>query len=92
MLSLLTDNFDYQDLRRDFLNRLLDDDVMGCKIFTHEIESSYAARFDNYRSYDTIQRGNHPSMPDVKFSVIGNGTKIGDKTKVSSSIIGQKFP
>lgn len=75
-----------------FLNRLHDDDVMGYKIFTHEIESSYAARFDYYRSYDTIQRGNYPSMQDVKFSVIGNGTKIGVKTKVSSAIIGQRFP
>ncbi|KAL0449773.1 UNVERIFIED_CONTAM: Translation initiation factor eIF-2B subunit epsilon [Sesamum latifolium] len=45
---------------------------MGYKIFTHEIHSSYAARIDNYRSYDTvskdiIQRWTYPLVPDVQF-------------------------
>lgn len=45
---------------------------MGYKIFTHEIRSSYAARIDNYRSYDIIskdiiQRWTYPYVPDVKF-------------------------
>lgn len=45
---------------------------MGYKIFTHEIHSSYAARIDNYRSYDIvskdiIQRWTYPYVPDVKF-------------------------
>lgn len=45
---------------------------MGYKIFTHEIYSSYAARVDNYRSYDTIskdiiQRWTYPLVPDVQF-------------------------
>lgn len=45
---------------------------MGYKIFTHEIHSSYAARIDNFRSYDTIskdiiQRWTYPLVPDVKF-------------------------
>lgn len=47
--------------------------IMGYKIFTHEIHSSYAARIDNYRSYDTIskdiiQRWTYPFVPDVMFS------------------------
>lgn len=101
VLSLFTDNFDYQHLRRHFLKGLLVDDVcfvwtslclffvfifylaiiygnhlsfqiMGYKIFTHEIYSSYAARIDNFRSYDTvskdiIQRWTYPLVPDVKF-------------------------
>lgn len=46
---------------------------MGYKIFTHEIHSSYAARVENYRSYDTIskdiiQRWTYPLVPDVQFS------------------------
>ncbi|KDO43689.1 hypothetical protein CISIN_1g0070781mg, partial [Citrus sinensis] len=46
--------------------------IMGYKIFTHEIHSSYAARIDNYRSYDIvskdiIQRWTYPYVPDVKF-------------------------
>ncbi|KAJ6917761.1 hypothetical protein NC652_019938 [Populus alba x Populus x berolinensis] len=70
---LFTDNFDYQHLRRHFVKGLLVDDIMGYKIFTHEIHSSYAARIDNYRSYDTIskdiiQRWTYPFVPDVMFS------------------------
>jgi translation initiation factor eIF-2B subunit epsilon len=43
---------------------------MGYKIYTHEIRSSYAARIDNFRSYDTvskdiIQRWTYPMVPDV---------------------------
>lgn len=45
---------------------------MEYKIFTHEI-SSYAARVDNFRSYDTIskdiiQRWTYPFVPNVHFS------------------------
>ncbi|KAK4782643.1 hypothetical protein SAY86_007017 [Trapa natans] len=70
VLSLFTDNFDYQHLRRHFVKGLLVDDIMGYKIYTHEIHSSYAARVDNYRSYDTIskdiiQRWTYPLVPDV---------------------------
>ncbi|KAB1212650.1 putative translation initiation factor eIF-2B subunit epsilon [Morella rubra] len=123
VLSLFTDNFDYQHLRRHFVKGLLLDDVcvaptrplllakhsylmcghydgssanwtcsllvlaflianswgihlfcqiMGYKIFTHEIHSSYAARIENFRSYDAIskdiiQRWTYPFVPDVKF-------------------------
>ncbi|XP_037496090.1 translation initiation factor eIF-2B subunit epsilon isoform X2 [Jatropha curcas] len=72
VLSLFTDNFDYQHLRRHFVKGLLVDDIMGYKIFTYEIHSSYAARIDNYRSYDTvskdiIQRWTYPFVPDVNF-------------------------
>lgn len=46
--------------------------IMGYKIFTHEIHSNYAARIDNFRSYDTvskdiIHRWTYPLVPDVKF-------------------------
>ncbi|KAG7542386.1 Nucleotidyl transferase domain [Arabidopsis thaliana x Arabidopsis arenosa] len=74
VLSLFEDNFDYQHLRRHFVNGLLVDDIMGYKIFTHEIRSSfYAARIDNLRSYDMvskniIQRWTYPYVPDINFS------------------------
>jgi translation initiation factor eIF-2B subunit epsilon len=43
---------------------------MGYKIYTHELRSGYAARIDNFRSYDTvskdvIQRWTYPMVPDV---------------------------
>ncbi|XP_034709636.1 translation initiation factor eIF-2B subunit epsilon [Vitis riparia] len=125
VLSIFTDNFDYQHLRRHFIKGLLVDDIMGYKIFTHEIHSNYAARIDNFRSYDTIskdiiQRWTYPLVPDVQFlgnyaaklerqgmyrasdigqsrsaqigpfSIIGNGTNIGDNTKISYSVIGER--
>uniref|UniRef100_A0A1J3HTX4 Translation initiation factor eIF2B subunit epsilon n=1 Tax=Noccaea caerulescens TaxID=107243 RepID=A0A1J3HTX4_NOCCA len=73
VLSLFEDNFDYQHLRRHFVKGVLVDDIMGYKIFTHEIHSSYAARMDNFRSYDTvskdiIQRWTFPYVPDINFS------------------------
>ncbi|KAK8546463.1 hypothetical protein V6N13_067685 [Hibiscus sabdariffa] len=123
VLSLFTDNFDYQHLRRHFVKGLLVDDIMGYKIFTHEIHSSYAARIDNFRSYDTIskdiiQRWTYPFVPDIlcgssaikverqgayrasdvtlsrsahigSFTFIGQGTKIGNDTKISHSVVGE---
>ncbi|XP_076881218.1 uncharacterized protein LOC143529278 [Bidens hawaiensis] len=80
VLSLFADNFDYQHLRRDFVKGLLEDDIMGYKIFTHEILSDYAARIDNFRSYDSIskdiiQRWTYPFVPDVGFS-LNSGTNL----------------
>ncbi|KAH7516794.1 hypothetical protein FEM48_Zijuj10G0172500 [Ziziphus jujuba var. spinosa] len=85
VLSLFTNNFDHQHLRRHFVKGLLVDDVcnrisiqiMGYKIFTHEIHSSYAARLDNFHSYDTvrkdiIQRWTYPLLPGVK--LFGNSS------------------
>ncbi|XP_071702394.1 translation initiation factor eIF2B subunit epsilon-like [Rutidosis leptorrhynchoides] len=73
VLSLFTDNFDYQHLRRHFVKGLLVDDIMGYKIFTYEIHSDYAARIDNFKSYDSIskdiiQRWTYPIVPDVQIS------------------------
>ncbi|KAL1557512.1 translation initiation factor eIF-2B subunit epsilon-like isoform X3 [Salvia divinorum] len=56
VLSLFAHNFDYQHLRLHFVQGLLVDDLMGYKVFTHEIRSSYAARVENYMSYGTISR------------------------------------
>ncbi|XP_042448621.1 translation initiation factor eIF-2B subunit epsilon-like [Zingiber officinale] len=79
VLSLFMDNFDYQHLRRHFVKGLLVDDIMGYKIFTHEIHSSYAARIDNFRSYGTIskdilQRWTYPLVPN--FQYFGNSSKV----------------
>ncbi|KAK4346889.1 hypothetical protein RND71_033228 [Anisodus tanguticus] len=81
VLSFFTDNFDYQHLRRDFVKGLLDNDIMSCKVFTHEIHSSYAAIIDNYRSYDTvskdiIQLWTYPLVPDVQFLENSASTKL----------------
>ncbi|XP_074589668.1 translation initiation factor eIF2B subunit epsilon-like [Curcuma longa] len=81
VLSLFMDNFDYQHLRRHFVKGLLVDDIMGYKIFTHEIHSSYAARIDNFRSYGTIskdilQRWAYPLVPDFEYFGISSKVKL----------------
>ncbi|CAM6096857.1 unnamed protein product [Calypogeia fissa] len=82
VLALLTDNFDYQHLRRDFVKGLLSDEVMGNKIYTFEIFGQYAARVDNLRAYDVIskdiiQRWTYPMVPDIRFASPGKGIKVG---------------
>ncbi|KAK4282850.1 hypothetical protein QN277_014177 [Acacia crassicarpa] len=93
VLTLFTDNFDYQHLRRHFVKGLLVDDIMGYKIFTHEIHSSYAARIDNFSSYgtvskDIIHRWTYPLVPDVMF--FGkSGTKLERQGMYRASEISQ---
>lgn len=92
VLSLFTDNFDYQHLRRDFLKGLLIDDIMDYKIYTHEIHSNYAAKVENFRSYDTIskdiiQRWTYPMVPDIQ--CFGSSVmKLGRQGMYSASDIG----
>ena len=54
---------------------------MGYKIFTHEIHSEYAARIDNFRSYDAVskdilQRWTYPLVPDIPFSSNGPPVRL----------------
>ncbi|GJP76699.1 hypothetical protein CLOP_g7168 [Closterium sp. NIES-67] len=72
VLYLYTDNFDYQHPRRDFLRGILSDDIMGNKIFTHEVSAQYAARIDTLRAYaavscDVLHRWAFPLAPDCAF-------------------------
>lgn len=68
---------------------------MGYKIFTHEIHSSYAARVDNYRGYDTIskdiiQRWTYPLVPDV-LSLGNSATKLERQGMYRASGMGLLF-
>ncbi|CAI5461333.1 unnamed protein product [Closterium sp. Yama58-4] len=81
VLYLYTDNFDYQHPRRDFLRGILNDDIMGNKIYTHEIKSQYAARIDTLRSYatvtrDVLQRWAFPLAPDCTFGAHSGRTAV----------------
>ncbi|KAK1435549.1 hypothetical protein QVD17_01315 [Tagetes erecta] len=95
VLGLFKDNFDYQHLRRHFVKGLLVDDIMGYKIFTHEINSDYAARIDNFRSYDSvskdvIQRWTYPFVPDIQFSM-NNSTNLERNGIYRASEISQSY-
>ncbi|TIB31051.1 hypothetical protein E3P84_03074 [Wallemia ichthyophaga] len=72
VLLLFTENFDYQDLRHDFINGILTSDLLGKTIHVHAIEDEeggYAARVMDSRSYDAISqdiisRWTYPMVPD----------------------------
>eukprot|EP00126_Sphaerothecum_destruens_P005930 Sdes_comp19120_c0_seq1m9831 len=65
---LFSDNFDFQD-RTDFVKGILDDEVMGHRIYVHILENEYAARISNLKLYDAvskdiISRWVYPYTPD----------------------------
>jgi translation initiation factor eIF-2B subunit epsilon len=53
---LLTDNFDYQDLRTDFICGVLGSEILGHRINTHVVQGAYAARVKDLWTYDSISK------------------------------------
>lgn len=57
LLYLFTDNFDYQQLRRDFVVGTLNERELGNNIYAHELgPGEYATRVHNLRTYDAVSR------------------------------------
>jgi translation initiation factor eIF-2B subunit epsilon len=56
VLSVCADNFDYNDLRQDFIRGVVVDEVYKYKIFTHIISTEYAARVNILRTYDSVSK------------------------------------
>ena len=74
LLTLLQDNFDWQDLRRDFMPGVLGQfEMLGKTIYTHVVTSEYAARVHDPHTYDAvsrdvIQRWAYPFVPDANLT------------------------
>ena len=70
ILSLWSDNFDYQSVRKSFLFGVLKDyELNGKTIHTHILQQHYAARVRSLRAYDAISkdivsRWTYPLCPD----------------------------
>jgi len=70
VLMLFTDNFDFEDIREDFVKGIIGmAEVTGHKIATHVISGEYAARMQDLRTYDSISkdvihRWSYPLVPD----------------------------
>ncbi|KAI5122066.1 hypothetical protein M0805_006049 [Coniferiporia weirii] len=67
--SLFQDNFDYQDIRRDFVHGVLTSDLLMKNIYCHVITDGYAARVKDTKSYasiskDILARWTFPLVPD----------------------------
>ncbi|KAL6773796.1 hypothetical protein ACKKBG_A22530 [Auxenochlorella protothecoides x Auxenochlorella symbiontica] len=73
VLMLFSDNFDYQNVRKDFVSGVLSEEELGNKLFVHELRDEYAARVHNLRSYDAVSRDVlarwvYPFCPDTNLS------------------------
>lgn len=53
--SLFQDNFDYGDIRRDFVHGVLTSDLLMKNIYCYIAKEGYAARVKDTRSYDSIR-------------------------------------
>lgn len=42
MLALFADNFDYQDIRQDFIKGITGSEILGNKVYAHVISNEYA--------------------------------------------------
>ncbi|KAJ7740705.1 nucleotide-diphospho-sugar transferase [Mycena maculata] len=67
--SLFQDNFDYEDIRRDFLHGVLTSDLLMKNIYCYVAEDGYAARVKDTKSYESISkdilsRWTFPLVPD----------------------------
>ncbi|KAL6080494.1 eIF-2B GDP-GTP exchange factor subunit epsilon [Balamuthia mandrillaris] len=72
VLQVCADNFDYDDLRQDFIIGVVNDEVYKYKIFTHTISNEYAARVNILQTYasvskDIMYRWSYPMVPDCNF-------------------------
>ncbi|KAA1474914.1 nucleotide-diphospho-sugar transferase [Dentipellis sp. KUC8613] len=70
--SLFQDNFDYGDIRRDFVHGVLTSDLLMKNIYCYVAKEGYAARVKDTRSYDAISkdilsRWTFPLVPDDNF-------------------------
>ncbi|KAJ3726128.1 nucleotide-diphospho-sugar transferase [Lentinula raphanica] len=67
--SLFQDNFDYLDIRRDFVHGVLTSDLLMKKIHCYVAKDGYAARVQDTKSYESISkdilsRWTFPLVPD----------------------------
>lgn len=67
--ALFTENFDYNDIRKDFVKGILTSELLGKTIYTHIIGDQYSARVESYQTYDAvskdiISRYSYPITPD----------------------------
>ncbi len=53
--ALFTENFDYQDIRRDFVRGVLESDLLGKNIYAHILTDKYAARVTCPLVYDLVR-------------------------------------
>ncbi|KAG0237505.1 hypothetical protein BGW42_000715 [Actinomortierella wolfii] len=79
--ALFTENFDYQDIRSDFVHGILTSDLLGKTIHFHEVNDVYAARVRSTQMYDAvskdiISRWTFPMVPDSNLGSSGDRYEV----------------
>ena len=69
--ALFTENFDYQDIRKDFVRGVLESDLLGKTIYCKILKGEYAVRVKNTFMYnsvskDVLRRWAYPLVPESK--------------------------
>eukprot|EP00198_Chlamydomonas_reinhardtii_P001454 XP_001690790.1 predicted protein [Chlamydomonas reinhardtii] len=83
VLLLFSDNFDYQNIKRDFVSGVLSEEELGNKLHVYELrQAEYAGRVHNLRSYDAVsrdllQRWAFPFVPDTNVLSLGGSPAWG---------------
>mmetsp|Transcript_26665 Transcript_26665/g.67014 ORF Transcript_26665/g.67014 Transcript_26665/m.67014 type:complete len:656 (-) Transcript_26665:43-2010(-) len=72
VLSVMSDHFDYEHLRNDFVRELVNEDIVGYKFYASFIEGEYSCRVADIPSYHTVSqailsRWTFPFVPDTNF-------------------------
>ncbi|KAN0040851.1 hypothetical protein ACTFIV_003387 [Dictyostelium citrinum] len=72
VLALFNDNFDFADIRKDFIHDILTSDLLDYKLSAYVLQGEYAARVKDLRTYhsvskDIIHRWTFPMVPDNNF-------------------------
>lgn len=83
VLMLFSDNFDYQNVKRDFVSGVLSEEELGNKLYVHEVSKEYLARVNSLRSYDAVSRDimarwTYPLVPDTNLFGSKSRRSIGD--------------
>lgn len=79
VLMLFSDNFDYQNVARDFVSGVLSEEELGKKLYVHTVTKEYIARVNNMRTYaaisrDVLYRWTFPYVPDTNLRSQGTGS------------------
>jgi translation initiation factor eIF-2B subunit epsilon len=80
LLLQFSDNFDYHDIRKDFIHNEVCNVALGKHIYNYQIENEYAARVQDPRSYhsicrDIVTRWVYPLAPDVPLDSLSTYTQ-----------------
>lgn len=85
VLVHFNDNYDYADIRQDYVHNEVQNAALAWRFFAHFIENEYAARVHDPRTYDAVSRDivarwTYPMVPDTNMVATTSYTRVRDGT------------